>query len=108
MRKILSVLPEFADHYMTLVEDADGDPSPPAVFSELADYVAELIEQFEACEPQLVRCLGAIEQVATSSDDAQELVGWAFLDSLSPDHLRRLDPWFGSGTRAMLEELEQS
>ena len=39
--------------------------------------------------------------MAVSSEDAAELVAWAFLDSLSPDDRRRLGGWLGPRTRSL-------
>lgn len=104
---ILDSVPEFADgHYLALVEDGDGVPSAPEVFTELADFVAELVANLDSSKPQLARCLAAVEQVAAVSPEAEELVGWAFLDSLGPDDLRAIGPWLGRRTRELLEEME--
>ena len=75
-----------------------------ATFTELADYVAGLAAEIERFAPVLARCLEAVESVAASSEDAAELVAWAFLDSLSPDDRRRLAGWLGPRTRALLDE----
>jgi hypothetical protein len=103
---LLEAAPEFVDRYLDLVEAADGDPGAAAAFTELADYVASLADQAERHRPVLLRCLAGVESVATLSDEARELVAWAFLDSLSPDDRRRLAPWFGPSTCRLLEEIE--
>jgi hypothetical protein len=34
------------------------------------------------------------------------VVGYAFLDSISPDDRRRIRPWLGPRTRLLLDELD--
>ena len=103
---LLDEVPEFVPSFCDLVEAADGDPGAAAVFEELADFVAGLAEQLHLSRPCLVRCLSAVEAVARRSDDAEELVGWSFLDALSPDDRHLLGPWFGPTTRKLLAELD--
>jgi hypothetical protein len=103
---VLEASPGFIDRYLDLAEAADGDPGVAATFTELADYVSELAAQIERVTPVLVRCLDGVESVAVSSDDAAEVVAWAFLDSLSPDDRRRLARWLGPRTRALLHEVD--
>lgn len=104
---VLEGTPEFLDRYLELVEWADGDPGAPAVFAELADYVAHLVAELERFRPTLERCLAAVEKVAEHSADAEELVIWSFFDNLSPDDVSRLEPWLGPRTRALLDEVDQ-
>lgn len=103
---VLRAVPEFVPQVLRLVASADGDPGGPAAFGELADYVAGLVSEIERSRPVLARAMAGVELVAASSEEAEELVGWAFLDSLSPDDLRRLDPWMGPATRRLLDALE--
>ena len=103
---LLQSAPEFVDRYLDLAEAADGDPGAAATLTELADYVAGLVVEIEHLTPVLARCLQGVESVAVSSDDAAELVAWAFLDSLSPDDRRRLGDRFGPRTRALLREVD--
>ncbi|HEY5252127.1 MAG TPA: hypothetical protein VIJ09_10710 [Acidimicrobiales bacterium] len=105
---VLDHAPEFTDRYLELVEAADGDPGAPATFVELADYVAGLATALEQFRPALVHCLDAIEKVAQSSENAEELVVWSFFENLSPDDLRRLDLWLGPHTRSLLDEADHS
>ena len=44
--------------------------------------------------------------MASTSDEAEELVGWSFLDYLSLDTRRALLPWLGPSTLAVLEAIE--
>ena len=101
---VISRVPGFLDRCLQLVAWADGDPGAGVVFTELADYVAGLVVDVEHTGPTLVRCLAAVETVATTSEDAEELVVWSFLDNLSPDVLRRLERWLGPRTRSFMDE----
>ena len=103
---ILRAVPEFAGAYLELVAAHDGDPGAAAAFAELAEFAAALAVEMERFRPLLTRMLAGVEQVAARSEDAEEVVGWGFLDNLSPDDLRRLEPWIGPATKALLEELE--
>ncbi|MHB8328253.1 MAG: hypothetical protein ACYDD6_01255 [Acidimicrobiales bacterium] len=103
---LLLAVPEFVDRYLVLVEQADGDPGAPAAFGELAEFAAGLAVEIERFRPVLERTMAAVESVAAGSEDAEELLGWAFFDSLSPDDLSRLDPWLGPHTRAVLDGLD--
>jgi hypothetical protein len=103
---LLQTLPEFTPRYLELVHGADGDPGANEAFSELADFVTELVAGLEQFRPLLVRCLSAIEGVAEVSDDAEELVGWCFLDYLSLDTRRVVLPWMGPNTLSILEAIE--
>ena len=105
---VLDQAPEFTDRYLGLVESADGDPGAAATFVELADYVAGLVAALAQFRPALMHCLGAIEKVAESSENAEELVVWSFFENLSPDDVRRLDLWLGPRTRSLLDEADYS
>jgi hypothetical protein len=106
VRALLQAVPEFTPRYLGLVEEADGHPGNNEAFSELADFVAELASGLEQFRPLLVRCLSAIERVAEVSEDAEELVGWCFLDYLSLDARRAVIPWLGPSTLSILETIE--
>jgi hypothetical protein len=103
---VLRTVPEFSDRYLELVEAADGDPGLPAAMSELAEFVAELAGAVDRPRAVLERCLAAVEEVATTAPDPVELVGWAFLDSLTPEETARLRPWIGPRTMAILGALD--
>jgi hypothetical protein len=104
---VLRAVPEFTDRYLVLVEAADGDPGAPAAFAELAEFVAALASKLRRLQPLLDRCLWAVETVAATSHEAQAHVGWAFLDSLSPDEAAALRSMFGPATNALLRGLEE-
>jgi hypothetical protein len=103
---VLEGVPEFAPSFLALVEIFDDDPGGPAVFTELADFVAERLIAIEAERPVLERALAAVESVARAGGDAQELIGYAFLESLSPEDLRLITPWLGTATRSLLDDLD--
>jgi hypothetical protein len=106
VKALLQAVPEFTPRYLELVEEADGHPGSNEAFSELADFVAELASGLEQFRPLLVRCLSAIERVAVASEDAEELVGWCFLDYLSLDARRAVIRWLGPSTLSILETIE--
>lgn len=104
---VLDQVPEFETAYLDLVGTFDDAPGGPAVFTELADFVASRLAGMEADRPVLERTLRAIEHVADGQDgESAELVGYAFLDSLSPIDRDRIRPWLGPRTRSLLEELD--
>ncbi len=103
---MLLAVPELADRYLALAEAADGHPGAAAVFDELADHVAVLAGPGAVAAPDLDRCLAAVEHVAATSPDAEELVGWTFLDGLPPATRQWLRPRLGPATAALLAELD--
>lgn len=103
---LLLGVPELAARYLVLVEAADGDPGAAAAFEALADHVADLLYRSEHCQTQLVRCMAAVESVAASSPDADDLVTWGFLDNLSPGERSRLQPWIGPRTAVLAGTLD--
>jgi len=103
---VLEAVPEFAERFLELVESVDGDPGAPAAFTELADFVASLVSSPDSPIPLLARCLAGVEKVARESNDADELVGWSFLDSLCPEDLRRVSPWMGPRTLELADDLD--
>jgi hypothetical protein len=104
--ELLRAVPEFSDRYLELVEDADDHPGAQATFAELADYVEGLAFGLESLRPILLRCLEAVEHVASTSEDAEELVGWSFLDELSIEARSALLSYLGTQTLAILESVE--
>ena len=104
--RILRAVPEFAERYLDLLEHADGDPGAAAAFAELADFASELATGVDRHRLVLGQLMAAVEEVAASSRRAEEHIGWAFLDSLSPDETARLRPWLGPSTRSLADLLE--
>ena len=105
IEQVLQAVPEFAARYLGLVEAADDDPGSAIAFEELATFVAELAQEVERCRPILERAMAAVETMA-AEPSAGEVVGWSFLDTLSPDERRQLAPWMGPRTAAVLELIE--
>ncbi len=103
---VLEHVPEFAQRYLALVEAADDDPGAAVALEELADFTATILRLIDRAEPLVQRIMGGIERIAASSEDAEELVGGAFLESLSPDDLRTVEQAMGPATRAILDGLQ--
>jgi hypothetical protein len=106
---VIGRLPEFLPTYLALAEACDDDPGEPAVFIELADFVAERLAALERGRPELERALDLVEAHLDEAGDtggAADLVGLAFFDSFSPEDRRRLLPWLGPRSLATLEALD--
>jgi hypothetical protein len=104
---LLSALPELRHDFEMLARAADGDPGGAALFGELAETVADLAHDVDDHLRDLARYLAAVERVARTCVDAEELVGWAFLDSLSPQEIRILEPLLGAWTKSIVRHMEQ-
>jgi hypothetical protein len=103
---LLDQVPEFGPVYLSLVESFDDDPGGATVFAELADFVSARLIAVETERPVLERSLAAIEAIVGTGGDACELIGYAFLDSLSPEDRQLILPWLGNKTRSLLDELD--
>lgn len=103
---LLMAVPELAPRYLALAEAADGDPGAAAVFEALADHVADLLGRPQEAGPQLARCLAVVERIAAHAPDAEDLVGWGFLDNLSPAERLQLRPWTGPCTAALADSVD--
>lgn len=103
---LLRSVPELVPRYLSLVVSLDDEPGAPVVFTDLADFVAERLAAVDREQPVLERALAAVESVAADGDGAAELVGYAFLDSFSPEDRRRVVPWLGPHARALADELD--
>lgn len=104
---VLRAVPELTPRVLALADAADDDPGACAVLEALAEMVADLLEPMERLQPALLRCLDAVEQVASLSPDAEDLVAWAFLDALDPTARRGLAPWFGPRTAALAAQVDE-
>ncbi|HZU78788.1 MAG TPA: hypothetical protein VE991_02635 [Acidimicrobiales bacterium] len=102
---LLDRVPEFAPRYLELVAAFDDDPGAAAAFTELADMVALWAEDPSGAGAVLHRAMAAVEEVASTSVDAEEVVGWCFLDSLDDEDLDALEPWMGAATRRLRHRL---
>lgn len=100
---VLLAVPELVPAYLELAGAADDDPGPAAVFEALADLVVELLADARSSGAVLARCLRAVEEVAGSSVDAEELIAWSFLDALGPAERVALAPLLGPATRALAD-----
>jgi hypothetical protein len=106
---LVSDLPEFLPRYRALVEAGDDDPGEPAVFMELADFVAGRLAAVETGRSVLERAFGLIETLLESADDPDtrsEVVSLAFFDSFSPEVRQELGPWLGPRSLDALESLD--
>lgn len=103
---LLRSVPELVPRYLSLVGSLDEEPGAPVVFTDLADFVAELLATIGREQPVLDRALATVEAVAAEGGGAAELVGYAFLDSLSPEDRRRVTPSLGPHARALADELD--
>ncbi len=99
-------VPEFEPCYLDLVDIYDEDLTPHAVFTELADFVANLLDDGDPDEVvEKVMCV--VETIAgTPGLDLAETIGFGFLDGLRPDILAQLVDRFGPATERVLEDLE--
>jgi hypothetical protein len=111
---LLSLVPELTERHRSLVRDGDGEPGAAAVFGDLADVICGAAlrgprrpQTSKGPNGTVLRCLAAIEVVAERSLDADELVGWSFLDNLRPDITTWLRPWLGPRTTRILEQLDE-
>jgi hypothetical protein len=104
--RVLQAVPELAPRYLALTEALDDDPGGVAVLAELADLVTERLGPLAEGAPVLERAFSVVESLAVSESDPTELVGWAFLDALSPDELVQARPWLGPTTRQLLDSLD--
>jgi hypothetical protein len=104
---LIKTVPEFVYRYLDLVEEADGVPGAEAVFAEYADFVSEAAAQTdEHTAATLARYADSIEAVAATSTDAEDLIGWSFLDYLSLEARQAILPLLGPSTLAILETVE--
>jgi len=104
---VLRRLPQFAaQRYVELARAADAEPAGALVFEELAEMARGLAQAGDGAAARLAQLMAVVEEVATTSPQAGELVAGAFLENLSPDDLIRLERLMGRRTRALVEELE--
>jgi hypothetical protein len=114
---LVDAVPEFAPAYVDLVEACGDDPGEPLVLVELADFIADRLAAVETETDVLRRAAAAVEACVAGVDPSVsafapddggvlEMVAGAFFDSFSPEDRRRLLPWLGPGSRALLETLD--
>jgi hypothetical protein len=108
---LIKGLPEFLPILRRLVAACEDDPGEPVLLMELADFVAARLAELEDQHSVLERALAVVETLIHSVVDdeiGRELIGYAFFDSFSPENQRRLGPWLGAGSRALLDSLDVS
>ena len=98
-------VPEFEPCYLDLVDIYDEDLTPHAVFTELADFVTNLLDEGDPDE-LVEKVISAVEEIAgTPGIDVAETVGFAFLDGLRPDVLALIADRVGPTTERVLNDL---
>ena len=105
--ELRQAVPELEDRYDELVGIYEDDLGADVVFGELADLVNDVVLGKEGDEALLDRCLDVVESLAeTGEPDADEIVGFYFLDQLSPGALARITSRLGEHTLDVLDRLE--
>jgi hypothetical protein len=105
--ELRQAVPELEDRYDELVDIYEDDLGADVVFGELADLVSDVVVGKEGGEALLDRCLDVVESLAETGDpDADEIVGFYFLDQLSPGALNRVTSRLGEHTLDVLDRLE--
>ncbi|HEX4541056.1 MAG TPA: hypothetical protein VH112_12510 [Acidimicrobiales bacterium] len=106
--ELRQALPELEDRYDELVEIYEDDLGADVVFGALADLVNDVVLGKEGDEALLDRGLDFIESLAETGDaDVDEIVGFCFLDQLSPGTLARVTSRLGGRTLEVLDRLER-
>jgi hypothetical protein len=105
--ELRQTVPELEDRYGELVDIYEDDLGADVVFGELADLVNDVVLGKEGDEALLDRCLDVVESLAeTGERDADEIVGFYFLDQLSPGALARITSRLSEHTLDVLDRLE--
>ncbi len=105
--ELRQAVPELEDRYDALVDVYEDDIGADVVFGELADLVNDVVLGKEGDEALLDRCLDVLESLAERADrDADDIVGFYFLDQLSPGTLTRVTSRLGEHTLDVLDRLE--
>ncbi|HEY3703176.1 MAG TPA: hypothetical protein VGL32_13025 [Acidimicrobiales bacterium] len=105
--ELRQAVPELENRYDELVGIYEDDLGADVVFGELADFVNDVVLGKEGDEALLGRCLDVVESLAeTGEPDADEIVGFYFLDQLPPGALARITSRLGEHTLDVLDRLE--
>ena len=105
--ELRQAVPELEDRYLELVDIYEDDLGADVVFGELADLVDDVVLGKQGDEALLDRCMDVVESLAELGDpDADEIVGFYFLDQLSPGTLSRVTSRLGEHTLDVLDRLE--
>jgi hypothetical protein len=100
-------VPEMESRYQDLVDIYEDDIGADVVFGALADFVNDVMLGGDGDTALLDRCLDFIESLAELGDpDADEIVGFYFLQMLSPGTLARATSRLGEYTNEVLDRLE--
>jgi hypothetical protein len=107
---VATTLPEFVPRYLAAVDAAGDELGEPTLLMELADFVSELLAAAGSCVEVMDRALGVVEDALASrygdDPDFDDMVAFAFFDSLSPDQRHRLGRWLGPHSTALVEWLD--
>jgi hypothetical protein len=105
--ELRQAIPEMEDRYEDLVDIFEDDIGADVVFGALADLVNDIVLGGAGDEALLARCLDLVESLAEQGDpDLDEIVGFHFLDVLSPGTLDEVTSSLGEHTREVLARLE--
>jgi hypothetical protein len=105
--ELRQAIPEMEDRYEDLVDIFEDDIGADVVFGALADLVNDIVLGGAGDEALLARCLDLVESLAEQGDpDLDEIVGFHFLDVLSPGTLDEVTSSLGEHTRGVLARLE--
>jgi len=105
--ELRQAVPELEDRYDELLDIYEDDLGADVVFGELADLVDDVVLGKQGDEALLDRCMDVVESLAELGDpDADEIVGFYFLDQLSPGTLNRVTSRLGEHTLDVLDRLE--
>src|SRR5215471_13448053 len=86
--ELRQAMPELEDRYDELVDIYEDDIGADVVFGALADLVNDIVLGAAYDDAVLARCLELVETVAElNHPEADEIVGFYFLDMLSPGAL---------------------
>jgi hypothetical protein len=105
--ELRQAVPELEDRYDGLVDIYEDDLGADVVFGELADLVNDVVLGKEGDDALLDRCLDVVESLAeTGEPDADEIVGFYFLDQVSPGVRARITSRLGEHTLDVLDRVE--
>jgi hypothetical protein len=105
--ELRQAVPELEDRYDGLADIYEDDLGADVVFGELADLVNDVVLGKEGDDALLDRCLDVVESLAERGEpDADEIVGFYFLDQVSLGVRARITSRLGEHTLDVLDRLE--
>lgn len=105
---LLTALPELEDECADLADAYGEDLGPVQVLNELASLVTPLLEEPDRHEAFLTRCFEAVESaLSEGGPESDTIVGFGFLDCLSPVARSEARSWLGPRTAGVLAQLDQ-